>query len=819
MATPKGNEQSGGVNDFTIVSSFKNGYRNREDITVLPPGVLVQGSQNVLTNTHQRVGIRKGYTLYGQANTDLAPIGGSKGAMGVFDWTTSAAFDRHMRTGFLTSAGNDGKLQAVYEHDDGEIEWVDLLTGLTSVDYNYTTFWNNSVELLQVLMVSGEANIVEWFGGMTTLLSSTNTAGIVASITSPVNPSNLPGTDSGGVNYTVGDRLTIAAGNNDAVVEVLTTVAGAVNSTSIGNAGTGYAINDLVTISGDGDPPHCLLQITSVGGSGEVTGYTIIANGFAYGTGMGVTTSGGGGSGFTVNVLSVGLGIATWAFTSDADHGTGYSAADYVPMTGGTGTNAHIEINSVVSGTITKSGTETWGQSGFLVGRSPAKQRVTINGNVYTYGFGAFQSFLGDTTTLYGVTPNPTGEPIGSVIAQTPYVNVNGTDNNLSPNFQQSLIGVLEQRVFLGMARPGSTTGLAYSVIFVSQVNSYSVYGVGTSGVVGAPFEITTTSYPTAFIPQDQFMHISAGHDEWYNVSFTLSADLMTESVNINRLNTTNQQAAQTQAVTSKEQNSIVYLSFEPIINTFGPVQNILNNVPQITDLSFPIVNDMDAYDFTNASVFYFRKFIYVAVPRESLVLIYNMTDVKNPYWEAPQVMPINRFSIIGGELYGHSSLVSESYKLFDGTNDNGFPILAQATFSFNNYGTRSQSKGYNEFYVEGYISNNTELTLGVQYDIDGCATKTEFPIVGDDTQIVCLIKDQASLGKVPLGKEPLGGQILLASDTQTPKFRVIKTFPIRYFYEDQISFSSEGIDEQWELIAFGPQLLSGGSLNNNITQ
>ncbi len=97
--------------EYSIVSNFLHGYRNREDVTVLPPGVLIDGSHDVLTNTFQRVGKRKGYTLDGAANTDEAAIGGGGTAMGVFDWVTSLGEERNMRAGFLTNAGNDGKLQ------------------------------------------------------------------------------------------------------------------------------------------------------------------------------------------------------------------------------------------------------------------------------------------------------------------------------------------------------------------------------------------------------------------------------------------------------------------------------------------------------------------------------------------------------------------------------------------------------------------------------------------------------------------------------------------------------------------------------------
>lgn len=53
------------IKEFKLISDFPLGYRNREDKTNLPPGVLIEGSQNVLTDVTGRVGITKGYVLDG----------------------------------------------------------------------------------------------------------------------------------------------------------------------------------------------------------------------------------------------------------------------------------------------------------------------------------------------------------------------------------------------------------------------------------------------------------------------------------------------------------------------------------------------------------------------------------------------------------------------------------------------------------------------------------------------------------------------------------------------------------------------------------
>ncbi len=180
--------------------------------------------------------------------------------------------------------------------------------------------------------------------------------------------------------------------------------------------------------------------------------------------------------------------------------------------------------------------------------------------------------------------------------------------------------------------------------------------------------------------------------------------------------------------------------------------------------------------------------------------------------------MPLSRFSIIDGELYGHSYLVSETYKLFEGYNFNGSPIPAAAVFAYQQFGLRPQNKSQNEFYVEGYISTNATLDMTVNYDLDGTSGQYNGEIVGTDTQIVAIPGGLNSLGKESLGKNPLGGDLLL-DDTNTNKFRVIKTFPRTPYYEASPSFSSTGIDYIWALIAFGPAETPTSEGNNNILQ
>ena len=143
------------VGEYRLVSKFK-GYHAREDPTMLTPDVLVSPSQNVLIKTSGRIASVQGYTLDGAASSTA-----DSGILSNFDFTTFKGDVRNLRAGFLTTAGNDGKLQYRYLTGAGTtlspyvVNWVDLKTGLTNVRLSYTEYWDNSALVKLCLFVDG----------------------------------------------------------------------------------------------------------------------------------------------------------------------------------------------------------------------------------------------------------------------------------------------------------------------------------------------------------------------------------------------------------------------------------------------------------------------------------------------------------------------------------------------------------------------------------------------------------------------------------------------------------------------------------------
>ena len=603
------------MREIIIVSNYKLGYRNREDVTNLQPGVLITGSQNVLTNVSERVQIRKGYALDGATSVVGSAI------LSSFDWVTRGNGERHLRAGFLTNAGNDGKLQFRYvAPGTGAVTWMDLLTGLTSVSYNFTQFWDTTESLRVALFVNGASEITEWNGAYTELLSST-------------------------------------------------------------------------------------------------------------------------------------------------------------------------------ANTLTKAG-DTWVDSGFYVAGT---RSVVINGTTYTYTGGE------NTNTLTGVTPDPSGEAVGSIVVQSVRVTNNSAMTGITATFKNNLISVMNNQIFLG--------SLTSSVMWLSKVNDYKDYSSSTTRQIGEGgsliLDFNLVAFNVAGNQDLPTMYVSAGQDIWYKITFT---DLVSvvgasgQSLGAVPIKTGKRQGAQSQAMVSNMKNNTIAVSFEPTIDVMGVMENFFTQI-QTQNISDSIKLDVDQYDFTNGSIFYHRYYIYVAVPNEGLVLVFN---VATGSWEAPQTLPISRFYIVEGELYGHSCNTSESYQLFTGFADRvypgfiGSPILAKWVFSYQNFGTRTYMKKANVFYIEGYINANTQATAEITYELDGCASTRTFTIDGSDTQIVCIPPGLGELGKQSLGKQKLGGTSPTSIQNLPPKFRALKTFQNKDFFECSISFEVLGINNRLELLAFG---------------
>jgi len=484
---------------------------------------------------------------------------------------------------------------------------------------------------------------------------------------------------------------------------------------------------------------------------------------------------------------------------------------------------AVTEIASGGVNTLTKSGANTWATDGFYV----ARNRTYINTRTGV----EFTSTGGEATMiLTGVTPDPALADIqaGDVFIQKPVTNaVSGFAGPTGiTTYKPTVLGTdTSNQLWMGSS--------SSNVCYVSKVSDFSDFafssplrlsGEGNQFILYAPVR--------AFVSQEtgstetSTMLISAGKDYWYREITTTQINSTTgvsvETVVLKPLRTGKLQGAFTEGVVTKVKNGIAFLGNDAVVNILGQVSN--QYVPEMTDISYTIVNDMVGYDFTDANIFYHRNFIYLTVPRHGIIRAYNMTNPSSQYWEAPIGYPVASFYVTDdGEIGGHGYATSESYLLFTGNRfrandtDEGFPIAAIAVFPPYPHKDRSKTKTSQELYIDGYIGATTELTAGIICNIDGCHTTKSKMLSGADTVFVCPVSEGGSFGDSPFGSQILGDGLEVAN--RPPFFNWIPTWDTTensYRFE-QVFFSSYGIDYQWEIIAFGSDSKETKEDNNDI--
>jgi hypothetical protein len=105
---------------------------------------------------------------------------------------------------------------------------------------------------------------------------------------------------------------------------------------------------------------------------------------------------------------------------------------------------------------------------------------------------------------------------------------------------------------------------------------------------------------------------------------------------------------------------------------------------------------------------------------------------------------------------------------------------------------------------VEGYISQTATLTCQLNFIGTNKTTTLTKNILGTNVQITTNVSENSSLGKISLGKNPLGGDLVQTGAALAPNFAVYLTFARTPFFKVQPIFSSLGLYQNWEILAYG---------------
>jgi len=463
-------------------------------------------------------------------------------------------------------------------------------------------------------------------------------------------------------------------------------------------------------------------------------------------------------------------------------------------------------MKSATSNTITKQGTTSWLDNRFYSTRNKV---VTIDGTDYTYTGGE------TTTTLTGVTPDPSSEAANSVAIQKVLTTTNSPQADRNNHF----IASLDNQIYIGSSDADE--------VFISNNDTYALAFSFSSPRVPGEGALLTLDNPTrGFGLLGKRMLIFSGRSSIFAPEFKQLdvGGTLTETLEIEKIDTGIDQGAFNQESIVPIGDALAYLTNEPALRIIDDKDDLKGLSPK--RMSNPIKPDFDAEDWTNAFGIWYKNSYYLSAQANSRLYILSWVEDSDGklfrFWNPPQTLPVEAMSIIdsgdgndlsnGDKLHIHSNSVPETYLLFDGASDGKYagmavadklPIDAKAIFAYNNYKQRALLKVLDEYYTDGEITpNTTDLTMKLRYDFGGATQELEFNINGNDESILEGSVGINSLAQQSLATNPLGG--LLNPPDDARRFRWVKEIAKEDFFEIQVEFSTNEVDRYWAVIAHG---------------
>jgi len=454
---------------------------------------------------------------------------------------------------------------------------------------------------------------------------------------------------------------------------------------------------------------------------------------------------------------------------------------------------ALVKVSGATANTMTVA-SSTWGAKGFAVSGT-----VTVDGVVYTYTGG------GATATLTGVTPSPV--PTIGLYAHEAVLNEALTA--VSAPYQIDFLGVYRNQAYLG-----SKTS---RVVPVSSGINYLLYTIPATRAAGDANEFLLDDNSAGFTATKQSMLMFGSSNTVMEVKYTLSADQTKEAFTIDHVINGNNQGSLAPNARLSIGGNIYYINRD---KQMGVIQ-IGATLTQTLDInpSLLVEKDFQRFDWTDAQMQPWERNIVVVVPKENMLMLYNLDD---KLWQAPQIfknIDLGSVSVDNNNrLLGHSYSKNVSYVLFDEktNNDVGAAIASKAIFAYNGYGERSRCKDFGMYYQDGYISPGGELVRKLLYDFDGAGGELIRGFKGNETAFIQYVEQDSNLGGDNLGQLDLGGGFVEVSDPER-RFRYIDAMVAKDFYELQVSYEQEALGASWRLVAHGPDVDLNSNNNNDI--
>jgi len=259
--------------------------------------------------------------------------------------------------------------------------------------------------------------------------------------------------------------------------------------------------------------------------------------------------------------------------------------------------------------------------------------------------------------------------------------------------------------------------------------------------------------------------------------------------------------------------NGIFFITPNNEIMNLSRVEDI--DYPQVVPISDMISNTVDDMVFASSTGVYWKNRAYFSAKQDTdssnndVILVW---DHQNQMWFSPMIgLNANSFSIAKfselEELYFAHAMQPNVYKVNNVEMDDIYGITANWRSKEETFGSPHLLKSIDNFYVEGYINNSTELSISLLFDEDGFTSSYSTTFTGNEgsDKYRYVAADYNLFGFNELGYERFGSN---DDFTGKEKFRIyfgkgLKRVP---FHSVQVEFASDSENEnaQWEILQYG---------------
>lgn len=771
------------------------GFQTVHDATKINDGASPDG-QNTSILEGDRVSTRPyGYEQFGN---ELTLSAGEEGSV-----TSLHTFRKRSAEQILMRGMNlSGDGASVQWYDEVTSTWQTLLSGQdVRTPFGYSDFNINALQQSLTFFCNGSDPMAAWNGAHASFASASTTPGYIGTI----EPDTDIGTSSG---YVSGDLVQINGGSGDATATV--------TSISNGAMGTNHLTDDTYAGASPGDvlwvgrpvgttsPATATIMVDTTLGN-QILTYHVLTRGANYAAGQSrlLVKTGSTPSGAVLMVDSAFNGHATTVAVTDNASGYSVGTATTTALTG-SGIDLEIDILSVVDNTITANqggSVDLADDNGFYGGGTLQVGDPSSPWGSVSYVYTGISG-----NTFYGVTPDPTaaGHVVDSPIYQSADTDASYPRGNI--------LLTASNRLFVAGSQDDK------SVVFFSEYGNPLLNGTatlvnqGTATSAGIFNLAEGGGQVTGMILQEGTIYI-------FKETIIYAAQLTDSFYSILPLKPADQQSSSAGALkytVFTGGNRVFAVTADKQIIAVERVEQI--DYPGLVPISYPIKPTVLGWEWRGSRGIVFNNKAFIAakgslgldaqgtnfepIVHNNRVLVYNTQlnafDTPIVGWHPASWAIYNNGD--SEDLYFGSSVEPNVKKVTGTALDGTFPVSASWKTKRLDFGLPAQRKWTPKFFLYGRILANTTLTVKVLFNEDGFTQTYTGEFSGTDTTKLFSLVGDNSFGTSEFGVSVFGG------DEDTSGLRYFRIYFINKvratpFYNIQMEFSSDGENQQWEIL------------------